>query len=96
MDKNKQLINQLAQITSTVMTNSNKVAKFKAALKWLLQQLNEGSESIYLGYIKNACYFTFIYIDRGGVVIMHRVLSHQTGVRFSTVEQVQFDYPKLD
>jgi hypothetical protein len=33
---------QLAELTSNIMTNNSKTAKFKAAMKWLLQQLNEG------------------------------------------------------
>ncbi|KAK2163764.1 hypothetical protein LSH36_74g02088 [Paralvinella palmiformis] len=41
LNRNKKLVRQLAEVTATVMTNHSKTAKFKAAMKWLLQQLNE-------------------------------------------------------
>lgn len=43
LNRNKKLVRQLAEVTATVMTNHSKTAKFKAAMKWLLQQLNEGT-----------------------------------------------------
>ena len=43
LNKNKKLVRQLAEITATVLTNNSKTAKFKAAMKWLIQQLNEGT-----------------------------------------------------
>ena len=46
LNRNKKLVRQLAEITATVLSNNSKTAKFKAAMKWLLQQLNEGAEII--------------------------------------------------